>query len=175
MLSSTLRGVISQRLIPSWTAAASPRLRSCEPPAASATRSWTRSETALLPTIIAEGAFYGMQTFDQALFAHVQGGRITRENALAAATSPQDFKLLLAAEGRVGTSMADLLQPSAAAPVGADRVALAAQLLPRLRLTARPAAVGSAGGRDGPQVRRAQCPDADDTRRAPGRRPVATW
>ena len=74
-------------------------------------------ETASLPSIIAEGSFYGMQTFDQALFAHVQGGRITRENALAAATSPQDFKLLLAAEGNLGTSMADVL---AAAPAGAD-------------------------------------------------------
>ena len=77
-------------------------------------------QTALLPSIITEGAFYGMQTFDQALFAHVQGGRITRDSALAAATSPQDFKLLLAAEGRVGTSMADVLQPPAVTPVGAD-------------------------------------------------------
>jgi twitching motility protein PilT len=58
-----------------------------------------------------------MQTFDQALFNHVQGGLITRENALAAATSPQDFKLLLAAEGNLGTSMADVL---AGSPAGAD-------------------------------------------------------
>ena len=28
------------------------------------------------------------------------------------ASSPQDFKLLLAAEGRVGTSMQDLAEPS---------------------------------------------------------------
>ena len=63
-----------------------------------------------------------MQTFDQALFAHVQGGRVTRENALAAATSPQDFKLLLAAEGRVGTSMDDVFaqQPGSPAPVAGD-------------------------------------------------------
>ncbi|MFZ1993591.1 MAG: hypothetical protein WAU75_05730, partial [Solirubrobacteraceae bacterium] len=72
---------------------------------------------------IAEGVFYGMQTFDQALFSHVQDGRISRESALAAATSPQDFKLLLAAEGRVGTSMDEVFaqqQPSSPAPVAAD-------------------------------------------------------
>ena len=59
-----------------------------------------------------------MQTFDQALFAHVHAGRVTRDDALAAATSPQDFKLLLAAEGRVGTTMDDVLppRPSAAEP-----------------------------------------------------------
>jgi twitching motility protein PilT len=77
-------------------------------------------ETQHLPSIIAEGAFYGMQTFDLALFAHVQGGRVTRENALAAASSPQDFKLLLAAEGRVGTSMADLSPDTPAAPAAPE-------------------------------------------------------
>jgi twitching motility protein PilT len=56
-----------------------------------------------------------MQTFDQALFAHVEAGQVTRDDALAVATSPQDFKLLLAAEGRVGTSMADVLPHAPAA------------------------------------------------------------
>ena len=36
-----------------------------------------------------------MQTFDQALFAHVQAGRVKAEDALRAANSPQDFKLML--------------------------------------------------------------------------------
>ncbi len=53
-----------------------------------------------------------MQTFDQALFAHVTAGRVTREEALAVATSPQDFKLLLAAEGRLGTTMDDVRLPA---------------------------------------------------------------
>jgi hypothetical protein len=53
----------------------------------------------------------------------VQGGRISRENALSAATSPQDFKLLLAAEGRVGTSMDEVFaqhQPASPEPVAGD-------------------------------------------------------
>ena len=65
-------------------------------------------QTTRLTEIIAEGAYYGMQTFDQALFAHVNAGRVGRDDALAVATSPQDFKLLLAAEGRVGTTMDDV-------------------------------------------------------------------
>ena len=47
-----------------------------------------------------------MQTFDQALYAHVVAGRVTVEDALAAATSPHDFKLLLEAEGRRGGDVA---------------------------------------------------------------------
>jgi hypothetical protein len=47
---------------------------------------------------------------------------VTRENALAAATSPQDFKLLLAAEGRVSTSMADVTQAAQADPPAAPPV-----------------------------------------------------
>jgi twitching motility protein PilT len=52
-----------------------------------------------LGEIIAEGAYYGMQTFDQALFEHVQAGRVRVEDALLASTSPHDFKLLLEAQG----------------------------------------------------------------------------
>jgi twitching motility protein PilT len=49
-----------------------------------------------------------MQTFDQALLHHVQGGRVAMEDAVAAASSPHDFKLLVAGEGRTATSMSDL-------------------------------------------------------------------
>jgi twitching motility protein PilT len=40
-----------------------------------------------------------MQTFDQALLAHVRSGRVKVEDAIAAATSPHDFKLMLEADG----------------------------------------------------------------------------
>jgi twitching motility protein PilT len=46
-------------------------------------------------TAIAEGDYYGMQTFDQDLFTHVQAGRVSMEDAIAWATSPHDFKLML--------------------------------------------------------------------------------
>ena len=58
--------------------------------------------------VIRDGGYDGMQTFDQALYAHVQAGRVTVEDAMDAATSPHDFKLLLEAEGRRGTTMDDV-------------------------------------------------------------------
>jgi twitching motility protein PilT len=63
-----------------------------------------------LPDIIAEGAFYGMQSFDQALYNAVRSGLIDMETALGHATRPHDFKLLVQGEGRVGTSMEDVVQ-----------------------------------------------------------------
>src|SRR5215813_3650066 len=57
--------------------------------------------TGQLPEVVAEGAYYGMQTFDQHLLKHLRAGRITFEEAMRAATSPHDFKLMVAAEGPV--------------------------------------------------------------------------
>src|SRR3712207_8527781 len=41
-----------------------------------------------LPEVVAEGAYYGMQTFDQHLLKHLQAGRITMDEAMRHATSP---------------------------------------------------------------------------------------
>jgi twitching motility protein PilT len=45
--------------------------------------------------IIAEGEFYGMQTFDQALVKLVREGLVTEEDARRASTNPHDFVLAL--------------------------------------------------------------------------------
>jgi twitching motility protein PilT len=66
------------------------------------------TQTGRLPEVIEEGAYYGMQTFDQHLFTHLKAGRITMEQAVQAASSPHDFKLLVAADGKKGTTMDDL-------------------------------------------------------------------
>jgi twitching motility protein PilT len=66
------------------------------------------TQTGRLTEVISEGAYYGMQTFDQALFTHVKAGRITFEQAVKMASSPHDFKLLHAADGRQGTTMDDV-------------------------------------------------------------------
>jgi twitching motility protein PilT len=58
--------------------------------------------------VIAEGEYYGMQTFDQALLEHYQAGRVSMDDAMRVASSPHDFKLLVAGEGRTATSMNDL-------------------------------------------------------------------
>jgi twitching motility protein PilT len=110
MLSGTLKGVISQRLVRSTDGG---RVATCE-----ILRMTGRVrdmimdplQTGRLTEVVSEGAYYGMQTFDQALFDHVKGGRVDVEQALKAATSPHDFKLLLQADGRRGTTMADIEQ-----------------------------------------------------------------
>jgi twitching motility protein PilT len=113
MVAGTLKGVISQRLVP--TVDGQGRVAVCE-----VLRMTGRvrdmimdpEHTGKLPEVIAEGEYYGMQTFDQALMGHVQAGRVSMQDALRAATSPHDFKLLLAAEGRRATSMDDVADTS---------------------------------------------------------------
>jgi len=53
-------------------------------------------ETAGIVDIIAEGGYYGMQTFDQALVKLVKDGLVTVEDARRTATNPHDFDLQLA-------------------------------------------------------------------------------
>jgi twitching motility protein PilT len=106
MIAGTLKGVISQRLV--RTADGHGRVAVCE-----ILRSTGRvkdmimnpEETGRLQEVIAEGGFYGMQTFDQHLMHHVNEGRVTMEEALKAATAPHDFKLLVAAGGQRSTSV----------------------------------------------------------------------
>jgi twitching motility protein PilT len=108
MIAGTLKGVISQRLVP---AASGGRVAVCE-----VLRMTGRvrdmivdpAQTGKLMEVISSGAYYGMQTFDQALFHHVKAGRVNVEDAMRAATSPHDFKLLLQADGRKGTTMEDV-------------------------------------------------------------------
>ena len=114
MLAATLRGVISQRLVPAIAGGRVAALEILRATGRVRDAIIDPNQTGQLAQIISEGAYYGMQTFDQALFEHVKAGRITREEAFAMASSPQDFKLLLAAEGRVGTSMEDVTEPSPA-------------------------------------------------------------
>ena len=51
--------------------------------------------TASIPDVMTEGAFYGMQTFDQALVKMVKEGLVTVDDAMEAASNPHDFQLAL--------------------------------------------------------------------------------
>jgi twitching motility protein PilT len=108
MIAGTVKGVISQRLVPG---AEGGRVAVCE-----ILRMTGRvrdmildpTQTGKLVEVITTGAYYGMQTFDQALFGHVKAGRVTFEDAMRVASSPHDFKLLMQADGRRGTTMEDV-------------------------------------------------------------------
>jgi twitching motility protein PilT len=106
MLAGALRGVISQRLVP--TKDGDGRAPACEVLTMTGrVRDLISNpaETGKLGEVIAEGSYYGMQTFDQALLKHYQEGIISMDEALKAATHPHDFKLLVAAEGQRSTSV----------------------------------------------------------------------
>ena len=74
----------------------------------------------MLGEVIAEGGYYGMQTFDQHLLEHLQGRAGSRWRTRSrTASSPHDFKLMVAAQSR-------------------DRPALAPEQGRAARSTARP-------------------------------------
>jgi twitching motility protein PilT len=113
MIAGTIKGVISQRLVPG---ADGGRVAVCE-----ILRMTGRvrdmivdpAQTGKLVEAITSGGYYGMQTFDQALFGHVKAGRVTFEDAMHVASSPHDFKLLMQADGRRGTTMEDVASAEA--------------------------------------------------------------
>jgi twitching motility protein PilT len=101
MLASTLRGAISQRLVPRID-------REGRIAVSEVMRVTGRiqdlilnpEETGRITEVISQGDYYGMQTFDQALLGYVTEGIVSEEIAVETASSPHDFKLMLAAKGQ---------------------------------------------------------------------------
>jgi twitching motility protein PilT len=101
MLASTLRGAVSQRLVPRVDG--NGRVAVCEVMVVTGRVQdliLNPQETGRVTEVIAEGEYYGMQTFDQALLKHVVAGNIAEEVAFEVASSAHDFKLMLSAQGQ---------------------------------------------------------------------------
>ncbi len=101
MLASTLRGAVSQRLVPRIDG--NGRVAVCEVMVVTGRVQdliLNPQETGRITEVIAEGSYYGMQTFDQALLTHVVAQNISEETAFEVASSAHDFKLMLAAQGQ---------------------------------------------------------------------------
>ncbi|MCP4640677.1 MAG: Flp pilus assembly complex ATPase component, partial [bacterium] len=94
-LASVLRGIVSQRLLP--VKEGNGRCVAAEILVGTRTvRDFIEQGKGFkdIVKLISEGADqYGMQTFDQALFALYEAGQITAETALVNATSARDLKL----------------------------------------------------------------------------------
>jgi len=94
MLAGSLRGILSQRLVP--RADGKGRVPAVEV-LVSTERAFDRiadpAQTHTLIEVIAEGEYYGMRTFDQAIMGLYQRGEVTFQDALAHSTNPTDFKL----------------------------------------------------------------------------------
>jgi twitching motility protein PilT len=101
MIAGTVKGIVSQRLVP--TIDGKGRVACCEILVMTGRvhdMILDPKQTGNLPEVISEGAYYGMQTFDQHLLEHLQAGRITMDEAMRIASSPHDFKLMVAAQSR---------------------------------------------------------------------------
>lgn len=95
-LASSLRGIISQRLLERLDGKG--RIPAVEVLVATGRvfdRIVNEEETAELEDVIAEGEYYGMQTFDQSLLSLYEHKLIARREALANASHPHDLRLAI--------------------------------------------------------------------------------
>ncbi len=101
-LAGSLRGVICQRLVP--RADGNGRVVAMEIAINTgriADAIADQDKTSTITSLIAEGSYYGMQTFDQHLVRLVRDGVVTLEAALAASTNPHDLTVQLRQVGLV--------------------------------------------------------------------------
>ena len=101
MLAATLKGAVGQRLL--RRAGGQGRVAACEVMVVTGRVQdliLNPQETGRISEVISEGEYYGMQTFDQALLKLVMDGHIDEKTAFDAASSPHDFKLMLASQGQ---------------------------------------------------------------------------
>jgi twitching motility protein PilT len=109
MLSSTLRGAIAQRLVPDVTGDG--RVPASEVLVVTGRVQdliMNPEETGKITEVIGEGEYYGMRTFDQSLLGYVMEGKISEAVAMDYASSPHDFKLMLAAGGQRASGIEQL-------------------------------------------------------------------
>jgi len=100
MLAGTLKGIISQRLLP--RADGNGRVPAVEVLVmTNRIRDFVleAEQTNMIVQALKEGEFYGMQTFDQALLKLYEDGMITLHDAAQVASNPHDFKLMIQAQG----------------------------------------------------------------------------
>jgi twitching motility protein PilT len=101
-LASALRGIICQRLVP--RADGQGRcvvMEICVNTGRVADAITDADRTSSIAELIREGAFYGMQTFDQHLVALIRDGVITLDAAMSASTNPHDLTVELRRLGLV--------------------------------------------------------------------------
>src|SRR6187551_268302 len=109
MLASTLKGAIAQRLVPDVTGEG--RVPASEVLVVTGRVQdliLNPDETGKITEVIAEGEYYGMRTFDQSLLGYVMEGKVAEQVALDYASSPHDFKLMLAAGGQSASGLEQL-------------------------------------------------------------------
>jgi len=95
MLASTLKGIVSMRLIPSINGGLVPAVEVLVMTGTIREYILDPEQTFKVRDAMEEGDYYGMQTFDKSLLSLYQQGRITLQDATAMAANPHDFKIKL--------------------------------------------------------------------------------
>lgn len=93
MIAFTLKGVISQRLLPKMGGGLVPAVELMVTTATIREYILKPDETSKIREAIEKGEYYGMQTFDQHLLKLYSTKRITLEDAMIRSANVQDFKL----------------------------------------------------------------------------------
>jgi twitching motility protein PilT len=98
-LAGTLRGIICQRLVPTVDGGRTPGLEILINTGRVAERIADPDKTHEIKDVIADGAYYGMVTFDQWLLELLKRGTISVDAALKAVSSRHDFELAMQQAG----------------------------------------------------------------------------
>ena len=92
-LSGALRGILCQRLLPKVGGGRAAVLEVCINTGRVVERILDPTRTQEIEEVVADGSFYGMQTFDQALVALVKSGTVTAQDALESSSNRHDLEL----------------------------------------------------------------------------------
>jgi twitching motility protein PilT len=98
-LAGALRGVLCQRLVPRTDGGRVPALEVMINTGRTAERILDATRTGEIEEVVAEGGFYGMQTFDQSLLQLVKDGKVDVRHAIEASSNTHDFELALQQAG----------------------------------------------------------------------------
>jgi twitching motility protein PilT len=105
MLGSTLRGIVSLRLIPSIQGGLVPAVEVLVMTGTIREYIIDPEKTYMIRDAMEEGQYYGMQTFDQSLLSLYQSKRITLDDAVAYAHNAHDFKIRVRQMGVDATNL----------------------------------------------------------------------
>ena len=115
-LAGSIKGTICQRLVPTLDGVG--RVPALEVMVANGRIQQCITDpnlTGEMLEIIADGEYYGMQTFDQSLVKLIEAGRIDLRGAIGAASRPHDLKVMLQQRGLAGPPR-PAAQPAVASP-----------------------------------------------------------
>ncbi len=99
LLGSTLKGVVSQRLLEKADGGRAPAVEIMTMNGRVFDRIVDASQTHSLVEVIRESEFYGMQTFDQSILNLFKNGDISFQTAMTNASNPHDFRVKAEQEG----------------------------------------------------------------------------